>query len=115
MAVPNMAGTPIIMNALEKRGLFAALPMLNMPVTTLVTGTVPPPLLCPPYPSAVSVCLTRLAYASAGVMLVFSTPLCCAIFPQQARMPIDQLEPELQARIARLLPHAQHVYFNKGL
>ena len=39
MAVPNMAGTPIIMNALEKRGLFAALPMLNMPVTTLVTAS----------------------------------------------------------------------------
>ena len=68
-----------------------------------------------PCVSALYVCLIRLAYVCAGVMLVFSTPLCCAIFPQHARMAIDQLEPELQARIAGLLPHAQHVYFNKGL
>ena len=39
MAIPNMGFTPVIMAVLEKRGLFAAYPLLNMPITTFVTGS----------------------------------------------------------------------------
>eukprot|EP00802_Teleaulax_amphioxeia_P007177 Tamp_07183.p2 GENE.Tamp_07183~~Tamp_07183.p2 ORF type:complete len:338 (-),score=64.87 Tamp_07183:1540-2514(-) len=87
MAVPNMGFTPIIMAGLEKRGLFTAYPFLNMPVTTLVTG----------------------------IMLVVSTPLCCAIFPQQAEIKIENLEPELRAKVKELIPGASVLYYNKGL
>jgi hypothetical protein len=38
MAVPNMGLTPVIMGAVENRGLLRAYPFLNLPLTTLVTG-----------------------------------------------------------------------------
>jgi hypothetical protein len=50
-----------------------------------------------------------------GVMLVFSTPLCCAIFPQQAQLRLEELEPELQAKVKDLIPASRTVFYNKGL
>ncbi len=87
MAIPNMGFTPVIMGALDSRGLFRAYPFLNLPLTTLTTG----------------------------IMLVFSTPLCCAIFPQQAQIKLENLEPELQEKVKALIPGATVLYYNKGL
>lgn len=55
--MPSMGFTPVVMAAIDKRGLLSAAPFLTMPVTVLVTG----------------------------FTLCFSTPLACAIFPQQVR------------------------------
>ncbi|KAJ1478516.1 Tricarboxylate carrier-domain-containing protein [Baffinella frigidus] len=54
MAMPSMGLTPVVMAAIESRGLLSAAPFLTMPVTVLVTG----------------------------LALVVSTPMACAIFPQ---------------------------------
>lgn len=68
MAVPGMFIPPLVMAKLEKTATFIKNPWLKAPVTVLLTG----------------VCLT------------FSTPMCCALFPQKAAISLDQLEPELQ-------------------
>jgi sideroflexin-1/3 len=68
MAAPGMFIPPLIMSRLEKSATFVKNPWLKAPVTVLLTG----------------VCLT------------FSTPLCCALFPQRAAIDIKDLEPELQ-------------------
>lgn len=87
MALPSMGFTPVVMAAIDKRGLLSAAPFLTMPVTVLVTG----------------------------FTLCFSTPLACAIFPQQASISVSQLEPELQAKVKELCPTEKELYYNKGL
>mmetsp|Transcript_29188 Transcript_29188/g.66154 ORF Transcript_29188/g.66154 Transcript_29188/m.66154 type:complete len:323 (-) Transcript_29188:87-1055(-) len=87
MAVPSMGLTPVVMAFLEKRGLLSRFPFLTAPVTILVTG----------------------------FALTFSTPLCCAIFPQQAEIKLESLEPELQAKVKELMPSVKSFYYNKGL
>uniref|UniRef100_A0A8C9TBC7 Sidoreflexin n=1 Tax=Scleropages formosus TaxID=113540 RepID=A0A8C9TBC7_SCLFO len=49
------------------------------------------------------------------MILVFATPLCCALFPQKSSMSISCLEPELQEKIRSSHPGVERVYFNKGL
>lgn len=56
------------MARLEKTATFVKHPVLRAPATVLLTG----------------LCLT------------FSTPLCCALFPQKAAISLKSLEPELQ-------------------
>lgn len=71
MAAPAMFVPPIIMSRLERTAAFVRNPWLRAPATVLLTG----------------LCLT------------FSTPLCCALFPQRAAISLQELEPELQTVI----------------
>ena len=87
MAVPGMFIPPVIMSRLERTATFIKNPWLKAPTTVLITG----------------ICLT------------FSTPLCCALFPQKAAISLDQLEPELQTSIKAKFPGQTTFYFNKGL
>jgi len=50
-----------------------------------------------------------------GFLLIFATPLCCAVFPQIASMRTSKLEPELQERVRQMDGQCEKVYFNKGL
>lgn len=68
MAAPAMFIPPVIMSRLEKTATFIKNPWMKAPATVLLTG----------------LCLT------------FSTPLCCALFPQKATIHLKDLEPHLQ-------------------
>jgi len=50
-----------------------------------------------------------------GFCLVFATPLCCALFPQQSSMSVCSLEEHVQEHIMKINKHVDEVYFNKGL
>ncbi|XP_078463664.1 sideroflexin-3-like isoform X2 [Lampetra planeri] len=87
MALPAMAIPPVIMNTLEKRPLLKRIPWIGAPVQVALVG------LC----------------------LVFATPLCCALFPQNSSMPVSRLEPEVRVEIWSKNPKLCVVFFNKGL
>ncbi|XP_069699488.1 sideroflexin-3 [Periplaneta americana] len=87
MAAPGMVFTPIVMNALEKRGFLARYPWSPAPIQLALLG----------------VCLT------------FATPMCCALFSQRASIAVSSLEPELQEEINKLPNPPKVVYYNKGL
>lgn len=53
--------------------------------------------------------------AMTGLCLSFSTPLCCALFPQEASINLEEVEPELQERAKAMKPVPQVFYYNKGL
>lgn len=84
MASPGMLLPPLLMNRLERRGTLRRFPFISLPLQTA---------LC-------------------GGLLVFATPMCCAIFPQKSSLSVRKLEPELQTGIADL---DSLVFFNKGL
>ena len=75
---------PIVMTRLDARGLFKRFPRANAP---LQVGLV-------------------------GLILCFSTPLCCAIFEQRAGIQVDRLEQEVQHKV---LGTHRKLYYNKGL
>ena len=50
-----------------------------------------------------------------GTLLVFATPLCCALFPQMSSIKVSQLEPHIQKDLKERGIHSPRVYFNKGL
>jgi tricarboxylate carrier len=87
MAAPAMFFPPLIMAKLERAAFLVKNPWAKAPITVLLVGA----------------CLT------------FSTPLCCALFPQQASISVDKLEPELQAKARKQFPNTQKFYYNKGL
>jgi sideroflexin-1/3 len=87
MAVPGMFLPPVIMSYLEKTSAYIKNPWLKAPTTVLITGA----------------CLT------------FSTPLCCALFPQKAVIELAQLEKPLQEKIVKTYPGQTKFYYNKGL
>lgn len=83
MAAPAMFIPPVIMNSLEKGRLLQRNPILKAPITVVLTGA----------------------------CLAFSTPLCCALFPQKSMLSKSSLEPKLQERLQK----DNHVVYNKGL
>jgi tricarboxylate carrier len=87
MAAPAMFIPPVVMNMLEKTSTYIKNPWLKAPTTVLLTGF----------------CLT------------FSTPLCCALFPQKAAIEYKDLEPHLQASVSKTFPGQTTFYYNKGL
>jgi len=87
MAAPAMFIPPLVMASLEKTATFIKNPWLKAPATVLLTGF----------------CLT------------FSTPLCCALFPQKASIALKDLEPTLQESIKVKFPGQTTFYYNKGL
>ena len=87
MAAPSMAIPPLAMSQLERSALFVSNPWLKAPATVFLTG----------------LCLT------------FSTPLCCALFPQKSAIRVEDLEPELQAKVRASHPEHSVFYYNKGL
>mmetsp|Transcript_15822 Transcript_15822/g.35034 ORF Transcript_15822/g.35034 Transcript_15822/m.35034 type:complete len:88 (+) Transcript_15822:951-1214(+) len=87
MAIPGMFIPPVLMTKLEKTAMFIKNPWLKLPATLLLTGA----------------CLT------------FSTPLCCALFPQKAAIQLSELEPAMQKTAAAKFPGVKTFFFNKGL
>lgn len=87
MAMPGMLIPPFIMNALEKKSFMKRMPWLNAPIQVSMIG----------------------------FLLVFATPLCCALFPQKSSMAVANLEPEVREKIQALPNAPAVVYFNKGL
>lgn len=87
MAVPGMFIPPVVMSRLEKTATYLKNPWLKAPTMVLLTG----------------LCLT------------FSTPLCCALFPQRAAIKLDELEPALQTTLRGKYPGMNTFYYNKGL
>ena len=78
---------PIVMNKLDARGLFKRFPRANAPIQV---GLV-------------------------GIILTFSTPLCCAIFEQKAAIRPSRLEEEIQTKIKTMDRTPEILYYNKGL
>lgn len=87
MAAPAMFIPPLIMSRLEKTATLVKNPWLKAPATVLLTG----------------LCLT------------FSTPLCCALFPQKAEIKLSDLEPSLEFAVSNKFPGQTTFYYNKGL
>lgn len=87
MATPGMVIPPVIMVRLEQTAALRATPSLGAPIMVGMTG----------------------------LFLAFSTPLCCALFPQEASISLSQIEPELQEKAKKMNPVPTVFYYNKGL
>jgi len=59
--------------------------------------------------------ITILQVLLTGFCLTFSTPLCCAIFPQKSTIEFQELEPSLQQEVGAKYPGVTKFYYNKGL
>uniref|UniRef100_A0A0K8S8B5 Sidoreflexin n=1 Tax=Lygus hesperus TaxID=30085 RepID=A0A0K8S8B5_LYGHE len=71
MAAPSMALTPIVMNSMEKKGIFKKSRFIA-PLTGI---------------------------GLTGIVLTFATPLACALFAQMAPIDVSKLEPEIQEKV----------------
>mmetsp|Transcript_21614 Transcript_21614/g.31453 ORF Transcript_21614/g.31453 Transcript_21614/m.31453 type:complete len:323 (-) Transcript_21614:263-1231(-) len=87
MAVPGMTIPPLIMSRIEKASFIVKNPWIKAPLTVALTG----------------LCIT------------FSTPLCCALFPQKASINLSDLEDGLRQKVAAKYPQHTTFYYNKGL
>nr|XP_014087537.2 sideroflexin-1-3-like [Bactrocera oleae] len=88
MAIPGMTFTPVLIDKLDKPGkLLNRLPWLNPPLQT-------------------GIC---------GLLLIFATPMGCALWPQKMNIKIEKLEHEVQADVKKKNPDLKVVWFNKGL
>jgi len=87
MAIPAMVIPPLIMNKISHRKLLTKRPYLNAPIQVLLVG------FC----------------------LLFTTPLCCALFPQQSSIGVSKLEESVQQQVKKFDSKIDCVYYNKGL
>lgn len=88
MAVPAMFIPPVALLQLEKTSLLKKFPAFRAPITVALTG------LC----------------------LAFSTPLCCALFPQTSALSVNELENDLVQQVRKSSdPLTPKVVYNKGL
>jgi len=87
MASPGMVLIPLVMNKLEQKGTFRRMPWANAPIQIGLLGCI----------------------------LTFATPMCCAIFKQQATIKPTSVEPELQEKIRAMPNPPELLYYNKGL
>jgi tricarboxylate carrier len=90
MASPGMVLVPVLVNVLSKKKWYMRLgrfPAFEAAIQTI----------------------------GVGFCLAFATPLCCALFPQQSSLRVNQLEAELQEHIAANNQFTSRVFFNKGL
>ena len=78
---------PLIVDSLERRGVFRLRPGLVAPLQ-------------------VGLC---------GLILSVSTPLCCAIFQQRQDIRLDRLEDHIQEQFKYSTTKPDVVYYNKGL
>jgi len=87
MALPGMAIPPLLMNQIANKPFLLKRGWLNAPIQVGIVG------LC----------------------LLFATPLCCALFPQQSSLSVASVEEEIQKQVAKVNGGLEKVYFNKGL
>ncbi|XP_036027490.1 sideroflexin-2 isoform X3 [Onychomys torridus] len=88
MAAPGMILLPVIMERLERLRMVQKARVLHAPLQVL---------LC-------------------GCFLLFMVPVACGLFPQECKVAVSYLEPELQDTIkAKYGEHVLFAYFNKGL
>ncbi|MFH4984518.1 hypothetical protein AB6A40_011227 [Gnathostoma spinigerum] len=87
MASPTFVAIPIVMNSVVKTEWYKKRPWISAPFQA----------------------------GLAGIVLAFSTPLCCALFPQLSSIKVGRLEPELQEKIRKMKNSPEVVYYNKGL
>jgi len=88
MAIPGMIIPPIIMDRLERKPFMRSRQWLNSPLQII---------LC-------------------GIFLTFTTPMCCALFPQKSSIPVAKLDDKLREKLLHDgMKETDRVYFNKGL
>ncbi|KAL6086601.1 hypothetical protein STEG23_031629 [Scotinomys teguina] len=88
MAAPGMILLPVIMERLERLQTMKKVKVLHAPLQVL---------LC-------------------GCFLLFMVPVACGLFPQECKLPVSYLEPELQDTIkAKYGEQVLFAHFNKGL
>ncbi|XP_040599347.1 sideroflexin-2 isoform X1 [Mesocricetus auratus] len=88
MAAPGMILLPVVMERLERLHLMKKVRVLHAPLQVL---------LC-------------------GCFLLFMVPVACGLFPQECKLPVSYLEPDLQDTIkAKSGEQVLFAYFNKGL
>ncbi|TKR94199.1 hypothetical protein L596_008514 [Steinernema carpocapsae] len=87
MALPIMVLIPMIMNRVDKTRWYKRNPWVAAPMQVLMVG----------------------------FGLLFSTPFCCALFPQKKSVKVENLEPVAREKIQALRNPPKVVYYNKGL
>jgi sideroflexin-1/3 len=94
MAVPGMFIPPLVMSRLEKSATFIKNPWLKAPTTVSFLS-----VYTRKVEHLVLNLINNILYQQVlltGLCLTFSTPMCCALFPQKAVITLSELEPALQ-------------------
>lgn len=87
MAIPSMGVPPLIMAKLDKTAMYIKNPWLKAPTTVVITA----------------------------LALTFSTPACCAFFPQDSTIPLSRIEQPLRDELTHKFPGVTEFKYNKGL